>query len=167
MTRSWLWAEAFAAFEGRRGIDHELLFVAAVLHDLGLAPEFDNVALPYEEAAGHVAVALTSGAGWPAARSRRALDVIVRHNWPSVDPAVDEEGYLLEIATALDISGARPDALPAPFVREVLEAYPRLSLAQEFGDEVTEQARRKPHSAAQRLVSGGIREKLAGHPFER
>ncbi len=164
--RSWLWAEAFAVLEGRQGIDHELLFVSAVLHDLGLAPEFDNVALPYEEAAGHVAIALTSGAGWPAARSRRALEVIVRHNWPSVDPGLDEEGYLLEIATALDISGARPDALPAPFVREVLAAYPRLSLADEFGAGVTEQARRKPHSAAQRLVAGGIREKLADHPFE-
>ena len=38
--------------------------------------------------------------------------MIVRHNWPSVDPALDLEGHLLEIATGLNISGARADVLP-------------------------------------------------------
>jgi len=61
--RSWLWAEGFAALEGRTDIDHELLYVSAVLHDIGMVPAFDNNALSYEEAGGHVAVALTSGAG--------------------------------------------------------------------------------------------------------
>jgi hypothetical protein len=166
VTRSWLWAEAFASVEQRADIDHELLYVSALLHDLGLAPEFDNVALSYEEAGGHVAVALTTGAGWTPERSRRTLDVIVRHNWPSVDPALDAEGYLLEIATGLDISGARSDVLPEPFVREVLGAYPRLSLAAEFGAGVADQAERKPHTQAHRLVSGGLLAKLARHPLE-
>nr|WP_314844588.1 HD domain-containing protein [uncultured Microbacterium sp.] len=163
--RSWLWAEAFAVVEDRGEIDHELLFVAAVLHDIGLVPQFDNVLLSYEEAGGHVAVALTAGAGWDEQRSRRALDVIIRHNWPSVDPEMDLEGYLLEIGTGLDISGARPDALPAEFVREVLDAYPRLELAQEFGTGVVEQAERKPHTAAHRLVAGGVVHKLESHPL--
>lgn len=165
--RSWLWAEAFAAVEGRTGIDHELLYVSALLHDIGLAPEFDNVHLSYEEAGGHVAVAMTTGAGWDAARSTRSLEVIVRHNWPSVDPDDDAEGYLLEIATGLDISGARPDALPAAFVAQVLEAYPRLQLAEEFGSGVVDQARRKSHTAAHRLVAGGVVQKLRDNPLER
>jgi hypothetical protein len=164
--RSWLWAEAFATVEGRTGIDHELLYVSALLHDIGIVPEFDNVGLSYEEAGGHVAVALTAGAGWPIERSRRALDVIVRHNWPSVDPALDEEGHLLEIATGLDISGARPEALPAGFRREVLAAHPRLGLTGEFGAAVTDQADRKPSTAAHRLVTGGLVAKLAANPLE-
>lgn len=165
--RSWLWAEAFAVVEGRTEIDHELVYVAALLHDVGIVPAFDNVSLSYEEAGGHVAVALTAGAGWSAERSGRALDVIIRHNWPSVDPAFDAEGYLLEIATGLDISGARPDALPADFVREVLDAHPRLDLAAEFGAGVTDQAGRKPHTAALRLVEGGVVDKLRDNPLER
>lgn len=165
--RSWLWAEAFAAVEDRRDIDHELLYVSAMLHDIGIAPEFDNVNLSYEEAGGHVALALATGAGWDADRSRRALDVIIRHNWPSVDPAMDVEGYLLEIGTALDISGARANVLPAAFVREVLTEYPRLQLAAEFGDGVVEQAARKPHTSAHRLVTAGVVDKLANHPLER
>lgn len=165
VVRSWLWAEAFAVVEGHEDIDHELLYVAAVLHDIGLAPEFDNVFRSYEEAGGHVAVALTRGAGWDAHRGQRALEVIVRHNWPAVDPELDVEGYLLEIATGLDISGARPDALPESFLREVLDAHPRLDLAQEFGSGVVDQAARKPHTAAHRLVEGGVVRKLGQNPL--
>ena len=166
VVRSWLWAEAFALVEDRRGVDRELLYTSAVLHDIGLVPAYDNVSLSYEEAGGHVAVALTAGAGWPAGRRQRALEVIVRHNWPSVDPGLDVEGYLLEIATGLDISGSRADVLPPDFVREVLAARPRLTLADEFTTHVTDQAARKPTTAAHRLVQGGLAAKLADHPLE-
>ncbi|WJS91946.1 HD domain-containing protein [Microbacterium testaceum] len=165
--RSWLWAEAFAVVDGIVAVDHELLYVAAVLHDIGTVTEFDNHTLSYEHAGGHVGIALTAGAGWPRDRRERVLDVIVRHNWPSVDPDLDAEGYLLETATALDITGARPDALPADFVREVLAAYPRGTLAAEFGACVMDQAARKPDTTARRLVDGGVVDKLAAHPLER
>ena len=164
--RSWLWAEAFAVVDGIRNVDHELLYVAAVLHDIGTVGEFDNHTLSYEHAGGHVGVALTAGAGWPVKRRARVLDVIVRHNWPRVDPSMDAEGHLLEIATGLDISGARPDALPEDFRREVLAAHPRGALAAEFGACVLDQAARKPDTAARRLVDGGVVQKLAGNPLE-
>lgn len=165
--RSWLWAEALAVVDGVDGIDRELLYVSALLHDIGIVQEFDNHTLSYEHAGGHVAVALTAGAGWPAPRRARAAEVIVRHNWPRVDRAMDAEGYLLETATALDISGSRPDALPERFLREVLAAHPRGALAAEFTACVTDQAARKPDTAARRLVEGGIAEKLTGHPLEK
>jgi HD domain len=164
--RSWYWAAGFAALEGRVGFDSELLAVSALLHDVGLSSEFDNYRSSYEHAGGHVAWAVTAGARWDESRRTRALEVIVRHNWPSVDPGQDVEGYLLEIATGLDISGSRPDALPVAFVREVLDAYPRLDLAREFGDAVVDQAARKPTTAARRLVDGGIVGKLARNPLE-
>lgn len=164
--RSWVWAEAFALVDGITGIDHELLYVAAVLHDIGTVTEFDNHTLSYEHAGGHVAIALAAGAGWESERRERALELIVRHNWPRVDPAMDAEGYLLEIATGLDISGARPDALPREFVRDVLDAYPRGALAAEFGACVVDQAERKPDTAARRLVDGGVLAKLAANPLE-
>lgn len=71
---------------GLQDVDHELLYVAAVLHDIGTVAEYDNHTLSYEHAGGHVAVALTTGAGWAAERRQRVLDVIVRHNWASADP---------------------------------------------------------------------------------
>ncbi|MEV7826035.1 HD domain-containing protein [Microbacterium enclense] len=164
--RSWLWAEAFAVVDGIRNLDRELLYVAAVLHDIGTVGEFDNHRLSYEHAGGHVGVALTAGAGWEQSRRERVIEVMVRHNWPSVDPTMDAEGYLLEIATGLDISGARPDALPEDFRREVLAAHPRGALAVEFGACVVDQAARKPDTAARRLVEGGLVAKLAANPLE-
>ncbi len=165
--RSWLWAEAFAVLEQLYDVDHELLYVAALLHDIGTVTEFDNHTISYEHAGGHVGVALTAGAGWAAERRRRVLDVIVRHNWPSVDPGLDAEGHLLETATALDISGARPDELPEQFRRDVLAAHPRGALAQEFTACVTDQAERKPATAARRLVDNGLAQKLDDNPLER
>ncbi|RIJ46519.1 HD domain-containing protein [Clavibacter lycopersici] len=164
--RSWLWAEGFAVVEQLADVDHEVLYVAAVLHDIGTVTEYDNHTVSYEHAGGHVGVALTAGAGWPAARRQRVLDAIVRHNWPSVDPALDVEGHLLEVATGLDISGARADALPEEYLREVLAAHPRGDLAAEFGACVVDQAERKPDTAARRLVDGGVIAKLAANPLE-
>ncbi|GAB3392491.1 HD domain-containing protein [Humibacter soli] len=165
--RSWLWAEAFAVDEDLHGVDHELLYVAALLHDIGIVTEYDNHTIAYEDAGGHVGVALTAGAGWEADRRQRVLDVIIRHNWPSVDPEFDLEGHLLSTATGLDISGARADALPEEFLREVLAAHPRGTLAEEFGACVTEQAARKPTTSARRLVDGGVVRKLRDNPLER
>lgn len=165
--RSWLWAEAFALIEARQDVDRELLYTAAMLHDIGAVPAFDNAALSYEEAGGHVAKALTAGAGWQPDRRQRALEVIVRHNWPSVDPDMDLEGYLLESATGLDITGFRANEMPHDFVREVLSTYPRLTLATDFTAHVMDQASRKPTTAAHRIVHSGVAAKLTNHPMEQ
>ncbi|TPW75558.1 HD domain-containing protein [Schumannella soli] len=163
--RSWHWALAFGARLGIAPDDAELLCVAALLHDIGLAREFDAAVPSYEEAGGHVAWAVTAGAGWAPARRDRLADVIVRHNWPEV-PVDDPDGHLLEIATGLDISGARPDVLPADLVDAVLARFPRGDLGVEFGALVTAQAHRKPSTQAHRLVAGGLVDKLAAHPHE-
>lgn len=165
--RSWYWAEGFAAVDGLLAVDHELLYVAALLHDIGTVAEFDNVRSSYEHAGGHVAIALTTGAGWTGERRQRVLEVIVRHNWPSVDVSLDVEGHLLERATGLDISGADADGLPDDYLREVVRAFPRGSVAAEFGACVVDQADRKPDTAARRIVDAGVVEKLRRNPLER
>ena len=164
--RSWYWAIGFAEVLDLEP-DRELLAVAALLHDIGLVEEFDAVRAPYEVAGGHVAAVFGAGAGWSRERQQRLIEVIERHNWPSVDPAFDIEGHLLEIATGLDISGARPEALPGEYLDEVLAAFPRGALETDFGDRVADQAARKPASHAARLLAGGLREKLAANPLER
>jgi hypothetical protein len=165
--RSWYWSVGFAEATGVRPADLELLAVAALLHDTGLMPAFDNVALPFETAGGYVGWAVAAGARWVPARRDRVVEVIERHMWPDVDPAEDPEGHLLEIATALDISGARDGVLPDGFVAEVLAAHPRGALGGEFTACVTDQAARKPQSQAARIVAGGVAAKLAAHPLER
>jgi hypothetical protein len=121
-----LWA-AHLGTARAMSVDAELLYVAAVLHDLGLLAEFDNHALPFEVGGGHVAAVFAAGSGWQVERRRRVAGVIVAHMADSVDPGADPEGFLLERATAFDISGRASEDFPAELRSAVLDRYPRQS----------------------------------------
>jgi HD superfamily phosphohydrolase YqeK len=165
--RSWHWALGFAERDGVGPVDEELLYVGAVLHDLALVEPFDAHRTPFEHAGGAVASVLAAGAGWDAGRRAHLAAAIVAHMSP--DPVAEGgvEGRLLDVATALDIAGARPDDLPHAYRAAVLAAYPRLDLAREFADLAADQAARKPASQAARIVHGGVAAKLAANPLER
>ena len=164
--RSYVWA---ASYGRARDIafDAELLFVSAMLHDIGLVPAFDSATLPFEEAGGAVAWVFAAGAGWDADRRRRAAEVVVAHMADTVDVAADPEGHLLELATGLDISGRRTDAWPADLRAEVLARYPRLDLIEEFVGCFEAQARRKPESLAGRFVAAGFADRARSNPLDR
>jgi hypothetical protein len=164
--RAYLWA---AGYGGARGIafDAELLYVAAMLHDLGLVKAFDSHRVPFEEAGGHVAWVFAAGAGWPAARRRRVAEVIVRHMWDAVDVAEDPEGHLLELSTGMDISGRRTEDIPRDLRADVLARYPRLGLAGEFVACFEDQAARKPDGLAAKLVGRGFAARVAANPLDR
>lgn len=154
--RSWIWAKTRGESLGLR-VDDELLFVAAMLHDLGVTEPFDAHVTPFEASGGAAAWTFAAGAGWPPARRERVREVIERHMWVSVDPAQDPEGYLLEIATSLDVAHADSEAWDAELRREVTALVPRLDFGAEFAGAIGAQASRKPDSTAARLhVSGRI-----------
>ena len=164
--RSYLWGAAMAAAEG---IDHdaELLYVSALMHDLGLVPAFDSHTLPFEDAGGQVAWVLGAGAGWTPARCDRAAQVIVAPMRDAVAAEVDPESSLLHRSTGLDISGRGVEAVPADLRAEVLRRWPRLDLAAEFGACFADQAARKPTSAAASAVRSGMADRMASNPLER
>ncbi|TCK63592.1 HD domain-containing protein [Curtobacterium sp. PhB136] len=152
--RSWAWASLLATAESLDP-DRELLFVATMLHDLGVTQSFDAHTVPFEDAGGAVGSVFAVGAGWSGERARRVGEVIERHMWPSVDPVLDLEGHLLEVATSLDVSGAGfPRWSPAD-LRAVTAAVPRLDFSGSFHALVHDQAVRKPGSAAARLDGSG------------
>lgn len=148
--RSWVWAVRLADTRGLN-YDAELLYVAAMLHDLGAADHFNSVAVPFEDAGGAVAWSFAAGAGWPAARRRRVEEVIQRHAWAEVDPRADPEGFLLEAATSLDVAGSGSNNWSPEFMSHVVMELPRLEFGREFGDKMADQARRKPDSEAARF----------------
>ncbi|GGK98154.1 hypothetical protein JOE58_003408 [Curtobacterium luteum] len=152
--RSWAWASVIASSAGLEP-DRELLFVSAMLHDLGVTPSFDAHTIPFEDAGGAVGSVFALGAGWDPARARRVGEVIERHMWTSVDPDVDVEGHLLEVATSLDVSGVGFDLVPPDVLRTVTAAVPRLDFSATFAGRIHEQAGRKPGSPAGRLDRSG------------
>ena len=160
--RSFVWAAAYAIDNGI-AYDDELLYVSAMLHDIGLVREFDNVTVPFEEAGGHVAWVFGAGAGWPIERRQRAAEIVVRHMWDSVDVTEDAEGFLLEVATGLDISGGNPGWWSPELRTDVVAQIPRLTLSQEFTACFRDQAARKPESTAGSAMRGGIVDRIAAN----
>jgi hypothetical protein len=163
--RSYLFAAALGVKDGL-AFDAELLYVASLLHDLALEPEFDNHSLPFEEAGGHVAWVFAAGAGWPAARRDRAAGIVVAH-MRGADPALDPEGHLLDVATGLDISARNADRWPDALLTEVVIAYPRLDLVPRFIACFRDQAARKPDSSAAAAVESGLADRMTTNPLDR
>ncbi|WP_069163793.1 HD domain-containing protein [Nocardia altamirensis] len=162
--RSYHWAAVLAQAEDI-AVDDELLFVAAMLHDFGLVPEFDSYALDFEYAGGHIAVVFAAGAGWAQARARRVQEIIVRHMGDQVDVGTDPEGHLLHRATGIDITGREADLLPTDVRAQVLSQWPRLGLAEEFTHCFEQQAVRKPRSTAAVALRHGLATKLRENPL--
>lgn len=163
--RSYLWAAAHAIANGI-AFDEELLYVAAVLHDMGLMKEFDSHTVSFEEVGGHVAWVLAAGAGWSHERRERLAQVIVRHTWGAVDAAEDPEVHLLELSTGMEITGRRVEEIPAALRAEVLEAYPRLNLATEFTACFEDQANRKPDGRAAEFIRAGLAGRVSVNPLD-
>ncbi|MEU2348065.1 cyanamide hydratase [Modestobacter sp. NPDC049651] len=165
--RSYLWAARYAADRGI-GFDAELLYVATMVHDLGLAPVFDSATEPFEDAGGAVGWVFAAGAGWPVERRERVREVVVRHMWDAADvpPGFDAEGHLLELATALDVSGRSPQDWPEEYRAEVLARYPRTGFGAEFTGCFQRQAERKPGSTAARFVRSGFADRVRANPLD-
>jgi hypothetical protein len=91
--RSFVFAASLGDIE-KLSVETEVLYVAAMLHDLGLESAFDNAKLAFEVAGGHVAWVFAAGAGWPprgGPESRRSFVLRFAH-----DPRVPFENNLAE-----------------------------------------------------------------------
>jgi HD superfamily phosphodiesterase len=164
--RAYVWAAAYGSEHGI-GFDPELMWVAAMFHDIGLVTEFDNRTVGFDHASGHVAWVYGAGAGWPVARRERLVEAVVAHMLDEVDVAADPEGFLLERSTSMDISGRYMDDFSAEFKAEVLERWPRLGIAGEFLDCFRQQALHKPDSSPAASLRNGIADRILGNALDR
>ena len=162
--RSYAWAVELAARDGL-DFDPEILYVAAVLHDVGLVPAYDLGGC-FEIDGAIAAERLVADAREPAARGRAIYDVIALHQAEAMAPDAPTEVVLLWDATGVDVSGDRlPDVRPE-MAAAVLAAYPRLDFKREFTARFADQASRKPACAAARMVAAGFLDEVAAAPFE-
>ena len=146
--------------------DGELLYVAALLHDLALTPPFDSHTLPFEEAGAHLAWVFAAGAGWGRVRRDRLAEVIVLHMRDDVSADDDPESHLLQVAVGADVSGRGLDRFADQVKDDVVTRYPRLGFAEAFLARAEDQAERKPGCAAAELVSDGWARRLTSNPLD-
>ena len=163
--RSYLWAAALAAQEGTP-YDAELLYVAAMLHDIGLTSSFEHPSTSFEEVGGRVAYVFAAGAGWPIGRRERVDEIVARHMGWTGAPDDDWESHLLQRSTTVDVTGGGVELIPAELRVEVLARWPRLTFAQEFAAHFQAQAARGAELAAGRAVARGALQRMAVNPLD-
>ena len=163
--RSYLWGATYASAHGI-AFDDELLYVSAMLHDIGLTDGFDSHRVPFEEAGGDLAWVFGVAAGWPADRAARATEIIVLHMRDDVSSTADPESHLLQVATAWDVVGRRPEEFPLKARAEILARYPRQGFGGEFLACFEDQAKRKPRSAAAASIANNGAERINANPLD-
>lgn len=127
--RSYCWGSAIAANEGW-AFDRQVLWTAALLHDLGLTRIPRNT-MCFEVEGAEIARGVLRRAGMGAEAAERAAIAIILHMQPGVTLADGVESVLLDRATGVDVRGDGFDQIDA--VREaVVEAFPRGAFDRRF-----------------------------------
>ncbi len=149
--RTYAFGAAVLQQQGRP-FDAELLYIAAMLHDLGLTDEFEDGVTPFEQISADAArrELLTGGAA--PATADLVHEAIVRHLEAATadDPRPEVAG--VSIGAGVDVLGLRLSDLPAEVVAQILEEYPRLDFKTMLTEVITRQVRLKPDSQLARHV---------------
>ena len=162
--RTYRFGAALAAVEGI-DVDRELLYAAALLHDIGLGHADPGVEFTVTSAA--VAAQVADDVGLSDAATETIRSAITLHHTPGV--SLDQHGpvaYLVSAGAAVDVVGFRAWRLPAEVLQSVVDAHPRAGFKSEFGAAWRREAERVHDGRArflQRYGAFGLAIRLA--PF--
>lgn len=167
--RTWMFAVLFAR---RDRIDHdeELLYLACVLHDLGLTDGHDRrdpTAACFGVEGARAAHDLLCRNGQPEHRARKVAEAISLHLNVTVPARLGAEAHLLSKGVSLDAVGRGAHRLTGPAVLEVIERLPRDGLGQYIVSAMGKQARARPESRAAFLDRLGFAQLVLANPLDR
>jgi hypothetical protein len=127
--------------------DEELVFLASVLHDLGLTAEFRG-AERFEVVGADAADAFLKDQGVNPERREIIWDAIAFHTSVGIASRKRPEIALVHIGAGVDVIGLELDRLPPAVVAETIEAFPRHDFKRTFFTAVIETIAQAPQSAA-------------------
>lgn len=159
VARSFLFGSRLGAVKGLT-FDSELLFVAAMMHDLGLTERYMAEAR-FEIDGADAAVRILRERAYPEAKIDVVWEAIALHASMEIAARRCPEVALVHIGTFMD-AGFNADKLPAAVFQEVFEALPRMNSSAHMIEAIGAVLRRKPHTAylafekdiAERTVAG-------------
>jgi hypothetical protein len=162
--RSYAWGALLGLAESR-SFDSEVLYVAALVHDLGLLPAYDR-GNDFEADGAAAAQELLLSVGWDAARADRAAQAI-RDHWTGPEDESEVESLLLSYGTSVDGGGGRYDEFDRATAGDIVEAAPREGFKELFVELVERQAAAKPWCHLAPLAADpGFAARVHAAPFD-
>jgi hypothetical protein len=166
--RTWAFSTMFAARD-KVAHDAELLYLACMLHDLGLTSAHDQAdptAKCFAVEGARAARELICAHGDPQSRAQTVAEAITLHLNVTVPARMGAEAQLLSKGVSLDTIGRRSHQLPLTSVRKVDERWPRDGLAEHLVAATTRQARIRPQSRSALLHRLGLPGLLRANPLD-
>jgi hypothetical protein len=143
--RTWWFAEFIGKKRGLK-YDRELVYLAALLHDLGLTSECMSEQR-FEVDGADAASRFLEANHYPADKIDLVWDAIALHTSAGIADRKQPEVALIHFGTHVDVLGLRLDEITPSLVDEVLALYPRVGLKTAFVEALTAVVARKPHTA--------------------
>jgi hypothetical protein len=140
--------------------DPELLYVACMLHDLGLDP-----ARRPDDGSCFTLVGAEAALGLDAERCRAAAEAIAIHMNMRVTMDEGAEGYLLTAGAQADVIGRRKREIADGTMAAVLERHPRAGMKREFAELQGAHARSAPSTRAGMYFKLGARRVIGRAPY--
>ncbi|MGH1338417.1 MAG: HD domain-containing protein [Aureispira sp.] len=136
--RTYFFASMFAQYEGSK-IDIELLYISALLHDLGISKEHEEKACSccFAVVGAELAYNFVSGIGVEEERSRQIYNAISIHLNPIVSNRQEPEAILLSRGAFLDVSGSGRYCIPKREQMKLNKQYSRVNFQETLVETVT------------------------------
>jgi hypothetical protein len=161
--RTFLLGAALGELEGL-DVDREVLYAAALLHDVGLPSRVPSV--DFTHASACVAGQVAEQVGLSTAATDTLRNAITLHYNPGVSLAHGPVAYLLSAGAAADVVGLRTWQLPPALLSDVVTAHPRAGFKREFAAAFRAEAGQVPQGRAAYLRRyGGFGLAIRTAPF--
>jgi HD domain len=128
--RSWLFSVSVARLK-QIAHDSEVLAVATLLHDIGLARAFDGP-LRFEVEGANAARQFSQDAGFDDRRCQLVWDTVALNSTPSIALYKETEVALSTAGIGLDWGGLGYESLPQAQIKEIVDVFPRLRMKEQF-----------------------------------
>lgn len=141
----------FGALQGtRRGVQPnlELLYVAAMFHDLGLTEHYRNSTVRFEVDGANAARDFLMDAGVDKADADMVWLGIALHTTPGVPEFLAPEVALLQAGVEVDVVGVGREQLAPEALAAVIAAHPRPQFKQRILAAFNDGMKHRPHTTA-------------------
>jgi hypothetical protein len=156
VARTYLFSALIAKARQLR-FDEELLYLACILHDLGLTERFMGD-LPFEIQGAQAASRFLDERGFPKAGSALVWNAIAMHASP-IGAYQQPEIALVGEGAGADVVSPDFSEISEATVKEVITAFPRLGFKEEFVKTCADLVRKHPRGASRSFMMRDIGER--------